>query len=43
LLVAGVEAGEEAGEGGVVGVGGVELLGDGDGLLGFSLLVVEAG
>ncbi len=43
MLVAGVEAGEEAGEGGVVGVGGVELLNDGEGLIGFALLVVEAG
>jgi len=43
LLVAAVEPREQAGEGGVVGMGSVELDSDGDGLGSFALLLVEAG
>ena len=43
LTVSAVETGEEAGEVGVLRVGCVELLYDGDGLGGLVLGVVEAG
>ncbi|XWK73466.1 hypothetical protein RBB82_00535 [Tunturiibacter lichenicola] len=43
LLVVAVEPGKQAGEGGVVGMGGVELDRNGDSLGSFALLLVEAG
>jgi hypothetical protein len=43
LLIAGVETGEQAGEVGILGVGGTEPLDDGDGLCDFILRGVDGG
>jgi hypothetical protein len=43
LLAAGIKTGEEAGKVRVFGVGGVDLESDGEGLAGFSLLLVKGG
>jgi hypothetical protein len=43
LVAESVEPGEEAGERGIAGVGGVELFDDGESLSGLALLFVEAG